>query len=106
MNNPSILIYTLVMAGVTYLLRAAPILIFQKKIEKSVYPKLFVLCSLCRAGGDDLPGDFNKYPLLAQCCGWAGDSINAGVARQGAADRCAGGLRRGICGGTDPFIIK
>ena len=33
MNNPSILIYTLVMAGVTYLLRAAPILIFQKKIE-------------------------------------------------------------------------
>ena len=33
MNNPSILIYTLVMAGVTYLLRAAPILIFQTKIE-------------------------------------------------------------------------
>ena len=29
----SLIFYTLVMAGVTYLLRAAPILIFQKKIE-------------------------------------------------------------------------
>ena len=33
MTNPTIFVYTLVMAGVTYLLRAAPILIFQKKIE-------------------------------------------------------------------------
>lgn len=29
----SLIFYTLVMAGVTYLLRVAPILIFQKKIE-------------------------------------------------------------------------
>ena len=41
MNNPSILIYTLVMAGVTYLLRAAPILIFQKKIENPFIRLLF-----------------------------------------------------------------
>ena len=31
----SLICYTLIMAGVTYLLRAAPILIFQKKIENS-----------------------------------------------------------------------
>ena len=31
----SLICYTLIMAGVTYLLRAAPILIFQKKIENA-----------------------------------------------------------------------
>lgn len=31
----SLICYTLIMAGVTYLLRAAPILIFQKKIENT-----------------------------------------------------------------------
>lgn len=36
MINKTIFLYTLVMAGVTYLLRAAPILIFQKKIENTV----------------------------------------------------------------------
>ena len=35
MINKTVFLYTLVMAGVTYLLRAAPILIFQKKIENT-----------------------------------------------------------------------
>lgn len=106
MNNPSILIYTLVMAGVTYLLRAAPILIFQKKIENPFIQSFLFYVPYAVLAAMTFPAILTSTQLLAQCCGWAGDSINAGVARQGAADRCAGGLRRGICGGTDPFIIK
>ncbi len=56
MNYPRILIAIFVMALVTYLIRAIPIVIFRKKNKKCVCAIVFVLCALCGAGGYDIPG--------------------------------------------------
>ena len=54
MNYPRILIATFIMALVTYLIRAIPLLLFRKKI-KNIYVQSFLVSRALRgAGGDDI----------------------------------------------------
>ena len=54
--NHSIYVYILVMAGVTYLIRMLPLVLF-KRDYKPVCKVLFVLCALCMSGGNDFSGN-------------------------------------------------
>ncbi len=101
----SLIFYTLVMAGVTYLLRAAPILIFQKKIENPFIQSFLFYVPYAVLAAMTFPAILTSTRCLAQRRRRIGNGINAGMARQGPVDRCAGGLRGGLCRGTDRTII-
>lgn len=48
-------IYLFIMAGVTYLIRALPLVIFKGKITKQICAKLSLLCAIRCAWSNDFP---------------------------------------------------
>ncbi len=59
-----IFLHIAVMAGVTYLVRMLPMVIFRKKIKKPFYKVVSILYSLCRACSHDLPCRFSVRPAV------------------------------------------
>lgn len=57
MDMLTFLPYLLVMAGVTYLIRALPFVLVNKKNREPVSQLVSLLYSLYRSGGYDFPGD-------------------------------------------------
>ena len=89
----SLIFYTLVMAGVTYLLRAAPILIFQKKIENPFIQSFLFYVPYAVLAAMTFPA------ILTSTRCWPS-------AIEGPVDRCAGSLRGGLCRRTDRTLTK
>ena len=56
-------IYILVMAAVTYGIRALPLTLIRKEIKKYRYPLLPLLCPLCNPGGHDFSGHSHRHPV-------------------------------------------
>ena len=54
--NHNMISYILVMAAVTFVIRALPLTLIRKAHQEPVPALLPVLCALCDAGGDDLSG--------------------------------------------------
>ena len=55
--KPNIYLYILVMAGVTYLIRMLPLVLFQKGDHQSVCKILSVLCAICMSCSYDISGN-------------------------------------------------
>ncbi len=66
--NHSVYVYILVMAGVTYLIRMLPLVLFKKEIT-SPFGSLFILCALCLSGSNDLSGHTYRAVFRNDCRG-------------------------------------
>ena len=55
--KPNVYIYILVMAGVTYLIRMLPLVLFKKRDHQFLCKIFLILCAVCLSCGDDISGD-------------------------------------------------
>ncbi len=74
-------IYIAVMALVSYAIRILPLTLIRKPIKKSLHSVVSVLCTLCDAGGHDLPGHCQRDPEPGCRCHGAGGRHCGSMAR-------------------------
>ena len=101
--NHSVYVYILVMAGVTYLIRMLPLVLFKKEI--TVCEVFFILCALCLSGSNDISGHTYRAVFRNDCRGsrpWrcSDRSIPGKKSSYGSSLR----LRGSVCGRADSWI--
>ena len=96
--NWNVYMYILVMAGVTYLIRMLPLVLFKKEITSPFFEIFFVLCPLCLSGSDDLSCHPDSAVLgNDRRRGRAGGCTDRGIPGKKPSDCGAFCLRSGIC---------
>ena len=89
-------VYIAVMAAVSYAIRVLPL----QTHQKPVHPVLPLLCALCNAGRDDLPGHHQRHPEPHCRCSCAGSRHRRRMVRSQSVSGVRLLLCRGSCAGT------